>query len=341
MAVIQFTGGINSALRVQRWAKELWHVHQRDQFWYPFTSNDGTNIVHQKLDFTKEAGYQMTEGLFMPFVGEGVINDEILEGQEEAPDFFSQTWTISQIRNAGRYAGEETVQQTEANLPAEIRTGLGEWMANKRDKDIFTALATSPTKIYYVNDRAGTSTIVAGDLCTLQQFSRAKTYAMSVAYPRIPPLKISKVGKQTLYRYVALMHDHVAYDLQFNDPIYQQVAREVGVRGDQNWLILGALIDWGGMSFYQHESVPIATTWGVGGNVNGSESYLLGRQALIVGIGGYKMQGKNGYLKHVEKRFDYENQFGVAIGIIKGEAKAAYNSKDWAVIAIRSSRTSF
>ena len=36
----------------------------------------------------------------------------------------------------------------------------------------------------------------------------------------------------------------------------------------------------------------------------------------------------------------YENQFGIAVGIIKGEAKASYNSKDWAVVAIRSSRTS-
>ena len=36
---------------------------------------------------------------------------------------------------------------------------------------------------------------------------------------------------------------------------------------------------------------------------------------------------------------DYENQYGVAVGIIKGEAKAVYNSKDFSVVAIRSSRT--
>jgi hypothetical protein len=41
MALIQFTGSVNDALRVKRWAVELWHVHQRDQFFYQFTSKDG------------------------------------------------------------------------------------------------------------------------------------------------------------------------------------------------------------------------------------------------------------------------------------------------------------
>ena len=95
MGLIHFTAGINSALRVQKWAVELWHVHQRDQFFYHFTSKDGMNIVQEKLDFTKAAGYQMTEGLMMPFIGDGVINDEILEDQEEAPDFFNMTWTMN------------------------------------------------------------------------------------------------------------------------------------------------------------------------------------------------------------------------------------------------------
>ena len=66
---------------------------------------------------------------------------------------------------------------------------------------------------------------------------------------------------------------------------------------------------------------------------------MLGKQAAIVGVGGYRIQGKNGYLRWVEKKFDYENQFGVAIGIIKGEAKSVYNSKDFSVVAYRSART--
>ena len=339
MGLIQFTAGINSALRVQKWSVELWHVHQRDQFFYHFTSKDGQNIVHEKLDFTKGAGYQMTEGLMMPFVGDGVINDEVLEDSEEAPDFYNMTWTISQLRNAGRYAGEETNQQTEYKLPQEIRNGLGDWMANKRDIAIFDQIASSPTKIYYVNDRAGTSTVAATDLCTLQQFVRAQTWAKATSYPKLPPIKIAKVGEKTVYRYVGLMHDHVAYDLSMNDPVYQQTVRDAGSRGTDNPMFTGSLIDYMGMLLHAHDNCPIATTWGSGSNVAGAESYLLGRQAVIVGIGGYKLQNKNGYLKWVEKRFDYENQFGVAVGIIKGEAKSVFNSHDFSVVAIRSART--
>ena len=35
----------------------------------------------------------------------------------------------------------------------------------------------------------------------------------------------------------------------------------------------------------------------------GAESLLCGKQAVIVGIGGYKVGGKNGYLRWVEKKF--------------------------------------
>jgi len=34
-----------------------------------------------------------------------------------------------------------------------------------------------------------------------------------------------------------------------------------------------------------------------------------------------------------------DNQFGVAVGIIKGEAKSVYNSKDFSIVSYRSART--
>jgi N4-gp56 family major capsid protein len=339
MALIQFTGGVNNSHRVQRWAKELWHTHQRDQFYSGFQGKGTNNIVQMKTDFAKKAGYQMTEGLIMPFESAGVINDEFLEENEESPDFHSMTWTISQLRNAGRLAGEETEQAVEYNLPMEIKDGLGEWMRERRDEDIFSAIASSPTKIYYVNSRAGTTTVTATDLLTLADVSKAKTYAKSTADPKIPPLKISKVGKKTVYRYLFLMHDHVSYDLLINDATYQQATREAHRRGGGNPLFAGALIDWDGAMLFDHDNCTIFTGWGSSSDVYGAESYLLGRQAVIVGVGGYRIANKNGYLKWVEKKFDYENQFGVAVGIIKGEAKSVFNSKDFSVVAYRSART--
>lgn len=339
MAMIRFTGGVNNALRVQDWEKTLWHTHQRDQFWTDFSGTGTNNVIQNKMDFTKRAGYQMTEGLIMPFVGAGIAGDAVLEDSEENPDFYSMTWTISQIRNAGRYAGEETVQQVHYDLPTEIKDGLGDWMSNRRDDDIFTAIGTSPTKIYYVNDRANTAAVLATDLMTLAQWTRGHTYAKT-ADPVLPPLKIIGKGKKTVYRYMGVMHDHVSYDLRVNDGNYQTVVSAADPRGDSNRMFNGALIDWQGMVLYEHNGCPIYTTWGAAGAVAGAESYLCGRQACIVGVGGYRMRtGKNGYIKLVEKRFDYQNQYGVAIGMIKGEAKATYNSKDFSVVALRSART--
>jgi len=342
MALITFSGGINSEHRVQRWAIQLWHTHQREQFFegdmlFGKTPN---NIIQLKADFTQKAGYQMTEGLIMPFAGAGVVNDEQLEDNEEAPDFYNMTWTISQLRNAGRFAGEETQQMVEYDLPNEIKDGLGDWMTLKRDEDIFTAIAASCTKIMYVGTATSTASLASTDLATLAYFVKLHAYAKATADPKIPPLKISQINRKTVYRYVGLMHDYVGYDLRVNDTNYLTVVENADVRGNDNKVFTGALIDYQGMILYEHSSCPTATTWGAAGTVHGAESYLLGRQAVVVGVGGYKMKtGKNGYLKMVEETFDYQNQYGVAIGIIKGETKASYNSKDFSVVALRSAVT--
>ena len=298
MALIYFTAGINSAHRVQRWAMQLWHVHQREQFFQGkgLYGTGVNNVIMEKRDFSKKAGFQMTEGLRMLFDSSGVVNDEILEDNEEAPDFHSMTWTISQLRNAGRYAGEETQQSIEYNLPEEIRDGLGDWMAEIRDEDIFTALAVAPSKIYFVNNRSGTATVVSTDLMTLADWVKAQTYAKT-ADPKLPPIKIT--GQKRSYRYIGIMHDHVSYDLKINDTNYISVVKDAEKRGKDNSLFNGSLIDYQGMILYDHDNTPIFTGWGSGSDVYGAESYLLGRQACIVGVGGYKIRGKNGFLKWV------------------------------------------
>ena len=159
MGLIVFSGGVNSAIRVERWEDEFWHTHQRDQFFGTGPGglaklDDSNAPVMMKSDFSKKGGYQMTESLIMPFEGAGVVNDEQMEDNEEVPDFHSMTWTISQLRNAGRTAGKETEQVINQNLPKEIRRGLGEWMPEKRDEHIFDAIAASCTKIYYVNSKS-------------------------------------------------------------------------------------------------------------------------------------------------------------------------------------------
>ena len=303
MGLIRFTGSVNNAHRVLRWSKELWHTHQRDQFFYHMQGTGPNNIIMENRDFTKQAGYQMTEGLFMPFTSGGVINDELLEEQEEAPDFHAMTWTISQLRNAGRVAGEETRQQVEYPLPEEIRMGLGDWMSETRDEDIFSAIGSSCTKIFYINSRASTAAVTATDLMTLKEISKVGTYSKSTANPKIPPLKISNDNGKSAYRYAFVMHDHCSYDLKVNDSVYQQVTREAERRGGDNPLFVGMLIDWDGVILYDHDNCPVYTGWGASADVYGAESYLLGRQACIVGIGGYRIQGKNGYLRWVEKKF--------------------------------------
>ena len=179
-------------------------------------------------------------------------------------------------------------------------------MPEKRDEHIFDAIAASCTKIYYVNSRANSTAVVATDLMTLNDWSRAKTYAKSTADPKIPPIKISKMNQKTIYRYVCVMHDHVQYDLRVNDATYQDAAASVGVSGlkaNSSALITGAELDWDGMSLFCHDNCTIFSGWGAATDVYGAESYLLGRQAVIVGLGGYRYENRKSFVRMVEKRF--------------------------------------
>ena len=66
MGLIVFSGGVNSAIRVERWEDEFWHTHQRDQFFGTGPGglaklDDSNAPVMMKSDFSKKGGYQMTE----------------------------------------------------------------------------------------------------------------------------------------------------------------------------------------------------------------------------------------------------------------------------------------
>lgn len=318
------------AITRKAWAHKWWIESMRETYFknQGFIGKDPDRypiVLLEELE--KGKGDKVTYGHFRRLTGAGITGDSTLEGNEEALAHYEDDVTIDQVRNAVRLNGRMTEQRSAAtNLRSAAKRQLKTWRAEKQDADVFTALSTSPTKVYYGGDATSTATIESGDYMTLALISKVKVYAKK-ATPRIYPVPIK--GKKY---YVMVMAPDCAYDLKTQDSTWAQAQREAQTRGDENPLFKGALGVWDGVILHDHEDISVATNWGSGANLAGAINLFLGVQAGVLAYA----KGKESWF---EKEFDYNNQTGFAVGSIHGVSKTVFNSADNAVVAVETFRS--
>lgn len=328
MADWTFTTG--NALTRKAWAKKWMMEAKTESYFYEngFVGVGNDNIIIEYPDLEKEQGDVIYLGQIRELSGAGVANDAQMEDNEEAPNTYDESITLTQIRNAVRTAGRETEMRPSDNgIREHAKELLRRWMAAKIDQDIFTALGSSCTKIIYGGDATATGDIEAGDYMTLSLISKAVTYAKK-ATPKI----IGPNVKGKAMSGVIVMSPDQAYDISERDASWAQAQREAQKRGDDNPIFSGANGIHKGCAIHDHTRIALATTWGSGANQPGA-------QALFLGIGA----GAIAYSKKKiweEKTFDYQNKVGFCVGSIVGVTKLVYNSADNAVVGVSTYRSS-
>lgn len=319
---------IHADLQKKLWGKQLWTEVRTDLFWKRFITEQqpedmdketGAGIVVQINDFKKEGGDTITLPLLMKLTGAGIEGDSTLEGYEEALAFYPFAITVDQIRNAVRLKGKMEEQRTALKLRSAAKVALKTWLREKIDKEIFTALCTSPTsaRVLYGGDAAAVGDIVDADKLTSTLLSTAKRKAQA-ASPKFRPLVID--GKEF---YVVVAQPYAFRDLK-SDATIAAVLKDAWWRGDKNPIFSGAEIVYDGMVIYEHPSVRLTTEGASSANV----AYNL---FLGAGACGYGVAEEPFWEEDV---FDYKNQVGFATGMIRGIKKTAYNSQDYATITI-------
>ncbi|KKM79422.1 hypothetical protein LCGC14_1350100 [marine sediment metagenome] len=313
-----------AAEAAQRWAEDIWLELPERVFWGRYMNTDVNAVIQVKQDLEAQQGEVITFTLARQLTGGGTAGDAALEGNEEAIAFFSDTVTLDQFRNAVRLNGRLAEKRPAFDMRTTAKQLLKDWLAAFIDDRIFTALSTTPTRAVFGGDATSTATIETGDFLNLALISRAKTLARK-ATPQIFPVNVD--GSD--YFLLVVSPDSL-HDLKVNDANWAQAQREAQVRGESNPLFTGAEGIWDGVLIRSSTRVAVATNFGAGANLNGSDNLFCGRQAGVFAWGRKP--------EWVEQAFDYANKTGFAIGAIFEVTKAVFNAADNGVIAVRTFR---
>lgn len=350
--------GVNDSLAVKTWARDLNHEVKKGLEIAPLIGTTPNSIIQLKSE-NKEAGDQITIGLRTRLTGDGVTENEVLEGNEEALTTYSDALLVNEINHAVRVKGEDTIdsQRVLFNLRDEARDGLADWFAERQSLWFFVQLSgyTGATITYRGSTvtlkavHKGNNTVTApstnrkvfaGTATTDEGLASTDTFTAAIidkcvekaktANPRIRPVNVN--GKQM---YVMYLHPYQVTDLRTDTGSMGwreiQLAAIQGGETSDNPIFTGALGVYNNVVLRESEDVVTGlhhTTLAEQTSVR--RALFLGAQSAAIGFS--KKYSKNSPYKWVEKTFDYERELGVSAQGLMGLKKMIFNSEDFGVL---------
>lgn len=354
--------GPNHPLAVRLWAKRLFVEALRETFVDRFigTGDNTNNIVQMRDELSKSAGDRVTIGLRVQLVGAGVQGDATLEGNEEALALYNDLLIIDQLRHAVRSKGKMSEQRVPFSVRQESMDGLKDWWSDRIDVWFFnqlcgftsqtdfrftglqTPIAPDTAHIFRPNARTADEQLTTGDEFNLtfidRMVARAKTFNFAAAAGGIAAVPLRPIKVQGGSYFVMFIHPFQTFQLRSNTNAAQwadlQKARITGgMTGEENMLFSGGSYIGVYNGVVMHESARV--TNGVNSTTgaavaNARRAVLCGAQAVLMATG--RDAGTPDKMNWVEELFDYNNQLGVAAGLIAGLKKTQFNSQDYAVL---------
>lgn len=359
------TYGVNDALSNRLQAKALSYEVTKGLEIAPLIGTGANNIIQQKTEF-KDKGDRITFGLRGRLTGDGVTENQILEGNEEGLATFSDTLFINELAHAVRVKGEDGIDQQRVlfDVRDEGKTALADWYSERMSLSFFlqmcgytaptityrelttpvglvrtglnATLAPSASKRLWGNGLATDELVGAASSATmtLDLVLKAKEKAR-LANPRIRPVRVNGADKYVMY-----LHPTQVVDLQLEAQATGSISwadiQLAALRGGEisnNPIYTGAVGEYMGVVLRENEDV----TTGVNSTTNVEVStvrraILLGAQAGVIGFS--SRYDKTTPYKWVEEEFDYGRELGISAQGLMGLKKTQYNSTDFGVITV-------
>jgi len=139
-----------STLNVQHWARDVFSEAKIFSFFFNTGMvGKGTDaVIQERTELKKDVGDTIYITLVPDLDGSGVVNDDELEGNEEAMDFSRDTVTIGQLRNGLLLPGKYGRKIINFDIRSVGRDRLARWKGRRFDQIIFRHLAGVTTETY-------------------------------------------------------------------------------------------------------------------------------------------------------------------------------------------------
>lgn len=357
MATTDF--GVGHPLAVKLWSKKLSYEVVGETYFSKFSGEGSDSAFQVKTETQKSAGDKITYGVRMLPTGAGQQGDDTAEGNEEALTTYNDALFINQLRESFRTGGRMTEQRVPFNIREEIRAAAKDWWVERLDISMANQLTgnTGQTDTRYTGNNAAiapstqtgiTRLIVGGGataaITTEASLSATTTHAIKLAdldkaaaiakaqQPRIRPVRVD--GKNY---WLCFLHPYAILQMRADSSTagnFFDVQKAIlqGGKISDNPILTGAEFIYSGTIVHEWSYLPtIVGTPNSGAVANYRRGVFCGAQAMCIAYG---QDGGPDKMTWVEEMFDYENQLGVAAGMIFGLKKVQYNSSDFGVITL-------
>ncbi|MGE0723266.1 MAG: N4-gp56 family major capsid protein [Alphaproteobacteria bacterium] len=310
--------------------------------------NDDSNRPIQLVSElnSSDRGQSAIIHLIQDLNGDGVVDDQLLEGNEERLNNETLSIQLSQLRHGVKNMGRMSDQKTVLRFRNQTKDKLGHWWGRITDELAFMTMAgmsyglnldgsvragsrlpnlafasdvTAPStnRKLYAGSATSTATLTASDKMSWNLLLKAKAFAER--------MKINPLMMEGQSRYIVLLSTESGADLEMDDD-YKAITKSAGVRGPKNPLFTGELADVGGLLLYKHNRIPTTrglasgSKYGAAGTVEGAKCLLIGAQAMA-----YARIGEAQWEE--SDNTDYKNRIGVGFGQIIGMRKSIFNAR--------------
>jgi N4-gp56 family major capsid protein len=346
--------GTSHDLTRKVWAADLAVEAEKAMYFRKFMGTSPDNVIRVKTELSKEAGDRIRVGLEMKLAGDGVEDDEIIEGTtaEEALTYYADDVYIGQRRKGTKSKGKMSEQRVPYNMRVRGRNALAVWHAEDQDEQImiylagargidtsfhvglaFTGRANNTLQtpdsghVIYGGNATGLADIDSADKMTLNLIERALSLAETTD-PMMQPFSVNGAKK-----FVLLMHNYQAYSLRTGISQSDWLEIHKATDGVKSPIYMGGMGEYAGVVMHVHRNViRFDSTTGCASGVTAARALFLGRQAGLAAYGG-GTPGEGRYNWN-EETDDRGNAQAITAGVIYGVKKARFNSADFGVIAV-------
>jgi N4-gp56 family major capsid protein len=349
------------------WAGETWTQGRDESFWFSMgfigkNETDMSRPIHRITKLTEtERGTECVMQLVLDMQGDGVVGNNVLEGNEESLVNDAQTIRIDHLRHGVKSKGSMAEQATVIRFRATAKDKLAFWLADKVDELCFLTIAgrsytlrtdgstrgasqlsqlafaadvaaASSGRILHAGSATNEGSLTANDTVSWNFLVGAKAFAER---KRLKPIRDG--GKNY---YAVVLSTEGLRDL-LKDSTYQTIVSRAAERGSKNPLFQNAVAVVQGLVIHSHAKVfntlglTSGNRWGAGGTIHGAQHILMGAQALgLATIGNSQMAESD--------TTDYGDKPGIAFGrkfgLLKPQFKSVYdgnNREDFGVISLK------